>query len=85
MAWEVGRYFRNGWIYLFWLDPRILFKYYGFLWVHPWPGHWLYVHWAALGIFGLFAAEPRTLGRPYWLLRNDEPLPPREKRYQMDE
>jgi len=31
------------------------------------------------------AAEPRTLGRPYWLLRNDEPLPPREKRYQMDE
>jgi vitamin K-dependent gamma-carboxylase len=56
MAWEVCRYFRNGWIYLFWLDPRILFKYYGFSWVRPWPGHWLYVHWAALGIFGLFVA-----------------------------
>jgi vitamin K-dependent gamma-carboxylase len=56
MAWEVCRYFRNGWIYLFWLDPRILFKYYGFSWVHPWPGHWLYLHWAALGIFGLFVA-----------------------------
>ncbi len=56
MAWEVCRYFRNGWIYFFWLEPRILFKYYGFSWVHPWPGHWLYVHWATLGIFGLFVA-----------------------------
>ncbi len=33
MAWEVCRYFRNGWIYFFWLEPRILFKYYGFSWV----------------------------------------------------
>jgi hypothetical protein len=31
------------------------------------------------------AAEPRTLGRPYWLLRNDEPLPPPDKRYQMND
>lgn len=31
------------------------------------------------------AAEPRPLGRPSWLLRNDEPLPPLGQRYTMDE
>ena len=56
MTWEVCRYFRNGWIYLHWLEPRILFKYYGFSWVHPWPGHWLYVHWGAIGVLGLLVA-----------------------------
>ena len=30
------------------------------------------------------AAEPRILGRPKWLLRNDEPLPPKDQRYRMD-
>jgi len=30
------------------------------------------------------AAEPRTLGRPKWLLRNDEPLPSKDQRYRMD-
>jgi vitamin K-dependent gamma-carboxylase len=56
MAWEVCRYFKNDWVYSHWLEPRILFKYYGFSWVHPWPGHWLYVHWAVLGVLGLFVA-----------------------------
>jgi vitamin K-dependent gamma-carboxylase len=56
MVWEVCRYFRNGWVSLYWLEPRILFKYYGFSWIHPWPGQWLYVHWAALGVLGLFVA-----------------------------
>jgi vitamin K-dependent gamma-carboxylase len=56
MAWEVCRYLNNGWVSLHWLEPRLLFKYYGFSWVHPWPAHWLYVHWAALGVFGLLVA-----------------------------
>ena len=56
MVSEVCRYFRNGWVYSHWVEPRILFKYYGFSWVHPWPGQWLYVHWAALGLLGLFVA-----------------------------
>ncbi|HXY61017.1 MAG TPA: HTTM domain-containing protein [Chthoniobacterales bacterium] len=56
MVWEVCRYFRNDSIYHFWLEPRFLFKYYGFSWVHPWPGHWLYIHWAALGVLALFVA-----------------------------
>src|SRR5437016_4462061 len=56
MVWEVGRYFANGWIAESWLEPRFLFKYYGFWWVHPWPAQWLYIHWAALGVFALFIA-----------------------------
>ena len=56
MVWEVYRYFANGWIAQHWLEPRFLFKYYAFSWVHPWPGHWLYIHWAALGLFALFIA-----------------------------
>src|SRR5690348_16266580 len=56
MAFEVGRYFKNGWVYSHWLEPRLLFKYYGFSWVDPWPGHWLYIHWAAIGVLALFVA-----------------------------
>lgn len=54
MGWEVCRYFRNESIYHFWLEPKFLFKYYGFSWVHPWPGDWLYIHWAVLGVLALF-------------------------------
>src|SRR3984893_1669814 len=56
MIWQVGRYWANDWIAIQWLEPRFLFKYYGFSWVHPWPGNWLYIHWTALGIFALFVA-----------------------------
>jgi hypothetical protein len=56
MVWEVCRFFAHRWIEPSWLDPQFLFKYYGFSWVHPWPGQWLYIHWAALGLFALFIA-----------------------------
>src|SRR5713226_4337900 len=57
MIWEVCRYFAYHWIGSSWLEPRFLFKYYGFSWVHPWPGNGLYIHWAALGLFALFIAS----------------------------
>ncbi len=56
MVWEVGRYFKNESVYHFWLEPKFLFKYYGFSWIHPWPGNWLYIHWALLGVLALFVA-----------------------------
>jgi hypothetical protein len=56
MGCEVGRFFAKGWIALHWLEPQFLFKYYRFSWVHPWPGNWLYVHWAVLGVCALFVA-----------------------------
>ncbi len=53
----------NGWrhlayhlIYINWLKPRFLFKYYGFSWVQPWPAHWLYIHWSVMGVLALFIA-----------------------------
>ncbi|MDQ2824856.1 MAG: HTTM domain-containing protein [Verrucomicrobiota bacterium] len=56
MAADVWRYYANNWVATRWLEPRFLFKYYGFSWVQPWPGHWLYVHWIALAVLGLFIA-----------------------------
>jgi len=54
MTWEVWRYFSRHRIGHFWLEPPLLFKYYGFSWVHPWPGNGLYIHWAILGVLALF-------------------------------
>ena len=56
MVWEVGRYLSHHWIAKYWIEPRFSFKYYGFSWVHPWPGNGLYIHWAALGVLALFIA-----------------------------
>src|SRR3982074_570373 len=57
MVWNVWTYFSHHLIGPRWLEPRFLFKFYGFSWVQPWPGNWLYVHWAALGLFALFMAS----------------------------
>jgi hypothetical protein len=56
MTWYVWRFFSHQRIGHLWLEPRFLFKYYGFSWVHPWPGNWLYIHWAVLGLLALFIA-----------------------------
>ena len=47
---EVWRYFHNQWISLEFIEPRMHFTYFGFSWVHPWPGNGMYYHFAALGI-----------------------------------
>jgi hypothetical protein len=36
MAWEVWRYFSNGWIDGYFIAPEFQFTYYGFGWVKPW-------------------------------------------------
>jgi vitamin K-dependent gamma-carboxylase len=56
MVGEVWRYYSSNWIATHWLEPRFLFKFYGFSWVHPWPGHLLYIHWGVLGVLGLLMA-----------------------------
>ena len=56
MVWEAWWYYSNGWIAAYWLKPRLLFKFYGFSWVQPWPGHGLYLHWTILGVLALFLA-----------------------------
>jgi vitamin K-dependent gamma-carboxylase len=56
MVCEVGRYFAYGWIAEYWIEPRFLFSYYSFSWVHPWPGVGMYVHLALLGVLAAFIA-----------------------------
>jgi vitamin K-dependent gamma-carboxylase len=52
--WTVWEAWSRDLIKHFWIDPPFLFKYYGFSWVHPWPGNGLYIHWFILGVLTLF-------------------------------
>jgi hypothetical protein len=54
MLWEVVRYWSNDWIRQFYIEPEFYFKYYGFEWVHPWPGDGMYYHFIALGVLAIF-------------------------------
>jgi len=53
MLWEVWRFFEHDWIRLYYIDREFYFKYYGFEWVHPWPGDGMYYHFIAVGILAL--------------------------------
>jgi vitamin K-dependent gamma-carboxylase len=53
LAWEVWRYLRYGWIARYYIEPSLHFSYYGFGWVQPWPGTWMYVHFSAIAILAL--------------------------------
>jgi hypothetical protein len=50
MLWEVYRYFSNGWISRYYIEPALNFTYYGFNWVQPWPGRGMYIHFFVLGL-----------------------------------
>jgi vitamin K-dependent gamma-carboxylase len=74
---EVWRCFHNRWIALEYIRPRFHFTYYGFEWVHPWPGNGMYYHFAALGVLAVcilagfayrISAPLFFLGFTYWFL-----------------
>ncbi len=46
----VIRFFVNGWIRSLYIDPPHHFPYPGFEWVTPWPGGWMYAHFALVGL-----------------------------------
>lgn len=50
MLWEVGRYFQNGWIDRYYIQPSFFFTYAGFDWVKPWDGNGMYLHFYILGL-----------------------------------
>ncbi len=56
MLWEMRRYFANGWIDRYWVEPILHFKYFGFTWLEPWPAIWMHRHMAALGVLAIFIA-----------------------------
>jgi len=51
---DVWRYLHYGWVQHLYLLPDFAFKYYGFSWVHVWPGNLLYWHFIFLGACALF-------------------------------
>lgn len=53
MLWEVIRYFENGWITRYYVEPSFHFTYYGFDWVRPWPGSGMYIHFVVLGVLAI--------------------------------
>ncbi|MCC6604840.1 MAG: HTTM domain-containing protein [Anaerolineae bacterium] len=63
MLWEVVRYFDNGWITRYWVDPVVNFPYYGFGWLRPLPGMGMELLFAGLGLLAIFI----TLGFYYRL------------------
>lgn len=56
MAWHVWTFFTEHRLVGYFLEPRLLFKYYGFGWVQPWPAGGLYIHKMAMSLFALFIA-----------------------------
>ncbi|HJQ32589.1 MAG TPA: HTTM domain-containing protein [Pyrinomonadaceae bacterium] len=50
MLWEVYRHFKYGWISRYYIEPTVYYTYYGFGWVRPWPGEWMYAHFYVLGL-----------------------------------
>ncbi len=58
---DVIRYFKNGWISAYWIQPEFNFTYLGFDWVKPWPGDGMFIHFLVLGA----AALAFTLGFRY--------------------
>ena len=50
LLWDVWRYWSKGWIAKNYISNAFQFKYYGFEWVQPWAGDWMYWHFAILGI-----------------------------------
>ena len=53
MLWEVLHFFSNDLLGALFVEPAFLFKFHGLEWVRPWPGAWLYVHFAALGALSI--------------------------------
>ena len=56
IVWEVCRYFANGWIDRYYLEPTFFFTYWPFDFVKPWVGVGMVWHFVALGAAGLLVA-----------------------------
>ena len=50
MLVECWRFWEHGWIGRYFIYPDFYFKYYGFEWVHPWPGDGMYWHFVGLAV-----------------------------------
>ena len=53
MLYEVVAYFRHGWIFNDFIEQDFYFKFYGFEWVHAWPGNGMYIHFFVVGVLAI--------------------------------
>lgn len=56
MTVAMVRFIANGWVTQFYIEPHFFFSYPGFEWIHPWPGGWMYVHFALLALLAVGVA-----------------------------
>lgn len=56
MLWEMWYFFEGNRLGELFLKPPFLFKFYGFGWVHPWPGIGLYVHFGVMALLAVLIA-----------------------------
>ena len=56
MFWEMTRYYFNGWIREFYVNPKFHFKYEWFDWLEPLPEFAMYILFASVAILSLFIA-----------------------------
>ena len=63
IAWDAVRYLSFGWIDEYYILPKWHFTYLYFDWVRPWPGDWMYVHFAVLFALGVLVAVGLVLPR----------------------
>jgi len=49
---SIGAIF-TGWVKHVLIDPKFTFSFIGLEWLQPLPGHWMYVYYIIMGIFGL--------------------------------
>lgn len=56
LAWDAVRFYRYGWIAEYYIRPKWHFTYLYFDWVRPWPGDWMYLHFAAIFVFAVLVA-----------------------------
>ena len=61
MLYSQVRFIVNGWVYSLYIKPVFFFKYYGFYWINPLPGYWIYLPWIGMIISLLFV----LLGKYY--------------------
>jgi hypothetical protein len=56
IAIDAVRFYAYDWIAEYYIRPKWHFTYLYFDWVRPWPGDWMYVHFAALFVLGVLVA-----------------------------
>ena len=54
MFYEVFRYFQAGWVWHYFITPKMYFGYTWFEWVTPWSGNGMVNHFLFMGVLAIF-------------------------------